>query len=115
MLKSQRGQIVFINSNAGLSAVSCSGQYSATKHALKAVADSLRQEVNPAGVRVLDVFIGRTATPMQARLHALEGKSYSPDRLIQPEDVGSMVAHALCLPRSVEVTAIHMRPMGPID
>ncbi len=111
MLKSRRGQIVFINSNAGLGGVRGSGQYSATKHALKAIADSLRQEINPDGVRVLDVFVGRTATPMQAALHAAEGKPYAPDRLIQPEDVASMIRHTLSLPRSVEVTAIHMRPM----
>jgi short-subunit dehydrogenase len=113
MLKLRRGQIVFINSNAGLSAVRCSSQYSATKHALKAVAESLRQEINPSGVRIMDIFIGRTATPMQAKLHAMEGKCYAPERFIQPEDVASMVIHALCMRRSVEVTAIHMRPMAP--
>ena len=62
-LKSRRGQVVFINSSAGLRAVPGSGQYSATKHALKAVADSLRAEVN-GQVRVLSVFIGTTATAM---------------------------------------------------
>jgi NADP-dependent 3-hydroxy acid dehydrogenase YdfG len=115
MLKSRRGQVVFINSNAGLNAVRGSGQYSATKHALKAIAESLRQEVNPDGVRVLDLFLGRTATPMQATLHAAEGKLYEPERLIQPEDVAAIVAHTLSLPRTVEVTAIHMRSMAPHD
>jgi NADP-dependent 3-hydroxy acid dehydrogenase YdfG len=112
MLKSRRGQIVFINSSAGLNAPAGSGQYAATKHALKALADSLRQEINPDGVRVLDVFVGRTATPMQATVHALEGRNYLPDTLIQPEDVASVVTHTLSLPRTVEVTAVHMRPMA---
>jgi NADP-dependent 3-hydroxy acid dehydrogenase YdfG len=114
-LKARRGQVVFLNSNAGLNAVRCSGQYSASKHALRALADSLRQEVNGDAVRVLNVFIGRTATPMQAKLHGMEGKSYAPERLIQPADVASMIAHALALPRTVEVTAIHMRPMSQHD
>ena len=43
----------------------------------KAVADSLREEVNARGVRVLSVYLGRTATPMQARVHQLEGKEVS--------------------------------------
>ncbi|MGH7824068.1 MAG: SDR family oxidoreductase [Candidatus Binatia bacterium] len=109
MLKSRQGQIVFINSSAGLSPVANSGQYSATKHALKAVADTLREEINSHGVRVLNVFAGRTATPMQATVHAYEDRPYRPEKLMKPEDVASMVAHALSFPTNVEVTAIHMR------
>ena len=110
-LKSGRGQIVFINSTSGLEAGPNSSQYSATKHALKAIANSLRQEVNDAGVRVLNVFVGRTATPMQARVHAWEGRPYVAENLIQPDDVAAAVLCALSLPRSVEITAIHLRPM----
>ena len=53
-----KGQIVFINSSAGLTARAKVGQYAATKHALKAIADSLRDEVNPLGIRVLSVYPG---------------------------------------------------------
>jgi len=111
MLVRAQGQVVFINSSAGLSARSNLGQYAATKHALRAIADSLRSEVNEQGVRVLSVFLGRTATPMQGSVHQLEGQPYHPERLIQPEDVASTVIHALSLPRSVEVTDISLRPM----
>jgi len=111
MLKSRRGQIVFVNSSAGLSARAGVGQYAATKHALKAIADSLREEVNADGIRVLSVFLGRTASPMQAAVHKMEGKVYKPDQLLQPEDVASMVIIALSLPRTAEVTAINIRPM----
>ena len=61
MLKPVKGQIVFLNSSVGLNAKAGIGQYAATKHALKAIADSLREEVNPEGLRVLSVFLGRTA------------------------------------------------------
>ena len=40
LLKRSRGQVVFINSSAGVDAVPGSGQYSATKHGLRALADS---------------------------------------------------------------------------
>ena len=86
MLKSRHGQIVFLNSSAGIAGRAGAGQYAATKHALRAVADSLREEVNQDGVRVLTVFLGRTATPMQAAIHQAEGKAYHPERLIRPED-----------------------------
>jgi NADP-dependent 3-hydroxy acid dehydrogenase YdfG len=78
------------------------------------LADSLRSEVNPRGVRVLSVFPGRTASPMQAAVHADEGRSYQPERLLQPADVAASVVHALALPRTAEVTDIHIRPLQNI-
>lgn len=110
MLKSRRGQIVFINSTAGKVAGKNLSQYAATKHALKAVADSLREEVNEAGVRVLSVYPGRTATPMQAIVHKMEDKAYRPERMLQPEDVAEVIASALALPETAEVTDINIRP-----
>jgi NADP-dependent 3-hydroxy acid dehydrogenase YdfG len=110
MLKPRRGQVVFINSSGGITAKPLSAQYDATKHALKAIADSLRAEVNVYGVRVLSVYLGRTASEMQQRLSEMEGKPYTPKTLLQPEDVASVVVNALSLPRTAEVTDIWIRP-----
>jgi NADP-dependent 3-hydroxy acid dehydrogenase YdfG len=109
-LKRRRGQIVFLNSTVGLVGGATLSQYSATKHGLKALADSLREEVNPYGVRVLSVFLGRTATPMQAKLQKHEGKSYRPAQLIQPEQVASVVIGALTLGPEAEITDVRIRP-----
>ncbi|MGH9356727.1 MAG: SDR family NAD(P)-dependent oxidoreductase [Terriglobia bacterium] len=110
------GQIVFINSSAGLTAKRPEvGQYASTKHALRAIADSLREELNPKGVRVLSVYLGRTATPMQEALCRQEGKAYHPELFLQPDDVAAMVTHALLLPPTAEVTDISMRPMRKSD
>lgn len=111
LLRRSRGQIVFINSTAGLTARSEVGQYAATKHALRAIADSLREEVNGDGIRVLSIFLGRTATALQSEVHRMEGRDYRPELLIQPEDVAVTVLCALGLPRTVEVTDIRMRPL----
>jgi NADP-dependent 3-hydroxy acid dehydrogenase YdfG len=111
MLKAQRGQVVFINSSSGISAKPMSAQYDSTKHALKAIADSLRGEVNAHGVRVLSVYLGRTASEMQERICQMERKPYRPELLLQPNDVASVILHALSLPRSAEVTDISIRPM----
>jgi len=112
LLTTARGQVVFINSSVGLAAKRPEiGQYAATKHALKAVADSMREEVNSKGIRVLTVYLGRTATAMQEALHIQEGKVYQPEMLMQPEDVASVVVHSLTLPRTAEVTDIAIRPM----
>ena len=110
LLKANQGDIVFINSSAGLAARSQVSQYAATKHALRALADSLREEVNSDGVRVMSVFVGRTATPMQEEVHKMEGRPYQRGRLLQPEDIASIVVSALSLPRSAEVTDFSIRP-----
>jgi NAD(P)-dependent dehydrogenase (short-subunit alcohol dehydrogenase family) len=109
MLRTGQGQVVFINSLVGLNAKGASGQYSATKHALKGLADSLREEVNPRGLRVLSVFLGRTASPMQAAVHQMEGRTYKPELLVRPEDVADLVSSALSLARTAEVTEITIR------
>ncbi|MGB8989784.1 MAG: SDR family oxidoreductase [Candidatus Sulfotelmatobacter sp.] len=111
-LTKARGQIVFINSSVGIAVKRPEvGQYAATKHALRAIADSLREEVNPKGIRVLSLYLGRTATPMQRALLQQEGREYMPETLLQPEDVASVVVHTLMLPRTAEVTEISIRPM----
>ena len=111
LLRSRQGQIVFINTSLGLNAKANVGQYAATKHALRALADSLREEVNPDGLRVLSLFLGRTASPMQAALHEVEKKAYFPEKLMQPADVAMVVVNALSLPRTAEVTDISIRPL----
>lgn len=112
LLTASRGQIVFVNSSAGLNAKRPdAGQYAATKHALRAIADSLREEVNPEGVRVLSVYLGRTATPLQEALFREQGKDYHAEMLLQPEDVASVVVQTLMLPPTAEVTEISIRPM----
>jgi NAD(P)-dependent dehydrogenase (short-subunit alcohol dehydrogenase family) len=112
LLTASRGQIVFINSSVGLSVRRPEvGQYAATKHALKAVADSLREEVNQKGVRVLTVYLGRTATPTQRAIFREEGRVYRPETLLQPIDIASVVVNALSLPATAEVTDVSIRPM----
>lgn len=111
LLRKGLGQIVFINSSAGLRSPATVGQFAATQHALRAVADSLRDEVNADGIRVLSVYPGRTATPRMAALFEKEGRPYRAELLMQPEDIAAMVIHALALPRTAEVTDISMRPL----
>ena len=111
LLKACEGQIVFLNSSIWQHARAGISQYAASKYALKAITDSLREEVNADGIRVLSVYLGRTATPMQKIVHAEEGRPYHPEHLIQPDDVAATILHILKLPRTLEVTDIHIRPM----
>ncbi|HEX9943429.1 MAG TPA: SDR family oxidoreductase [Thermoanaerobaculia bacterium] len=111
-LISRQGQVVFVNSGSGFHPARAGWvAYAASKHALRAVADGLRDEVHAKGVRVISVFPGRTATPMQEEVQRYEGNEYDPERFIQPRDIAAAVLNALALPRTAEVTDLHVRPM----
>ncbi|WP_329040785.1 SDR family oxidoreductase [Streptomyces sp. NBC_00178] len=105
-----QGHVVFVNSGAGLAAHAEWGAYAASKHGLKALADSLRHEEHGSGVRVTTVYPGRTASPMQAKVHQQEGKEYDASRWIDPESVATTIVMALDLPRDAEVTDLTVRP-----
>jgi len=111
LLIDAKGQVVFINSSQAIRAAGALGQYAATKHAMKAVADSLRDEVNSKGVRVVSLFLGRTASERQRAIFAEEGRRYPPERLIQPADIAQLLRSVLELPRTSEVTDVVLRPM----
>ncbi len=104
------GDVVFVNSSVTRFPRAYSGQYAITKHGLVGFADALREEVNDRGVRVLSVFPGRTATPLTRRLIGAAGATYAPESLLQPESVAETIVAALSLPRTAEVTEVHLRP-----
>ncbi len=105
-----QGHVLFVNSGAGLAAHAEWSAYAASKHGLKALADSLRHEEHGNGVRVTSVYPGRTASPMQAKVHQQEGKEYDASRWIDPESVATTILMALDLPRDAEVNDLTVRP-----
>ncbi|MGW4289013.1 SDR family oxidoreductase [Streptomyces sp. NPDC004673] len=109
-LRAARGQVVFVNSGAGLNAHAGWSAYAASKHGLKALADALRHEEHGNGVRVSSVYPGRTASPMQAKVHQQEGKEYDAARFIDPESVADTILLALDLPRDAEINDLTVRP-----
>jgi NAD(P)-dependent dehydrogenase (short-subunit alcohol dehydrogenase family) len=83
-LRRGRGRIVFVGSIAGKSALPFLGPYAASKHALEAIADSLRVELSPWGIDVTIVEPGSIKTPIWTRsaewanelLASMEGPVY---------------------------------------
>lgn len=107
-LRAARGSVVFVNSTAGLNANAQWSSYAASKWGLRAFADSLRAEER--SIRVTTVFPGRTATKMQAAVHAAEGASYDPARWIRPETVAAAIVGVIDQPRDVMVPELVLRP-----
>ncbi|HEU5037850.1 MAG TPA: SDR family oxidoreductase [Nocardioides sp.] len=109
-LRAARGTVVFVNSGAGLTAHPGWSAYAASKHGLRALADSLRAE--ESRLRVTTVYPGRTATPMQQKVHRQEGKEYDPADWTRPETVADAILHVLDLPRDATITDLTVRPGG---
>jgi NAD(P)-dependent dehydrogenase (short-subunit alcohol dehydrogenase family) len=109
-LRAARGTVVFVNSGAGLAANPQWSAYAASKFGLRALADSLRAEEQEHGVRVTTVFPGRTATPMQQKVHQQEGKEYDASDWIDPVTVADSILHVLDLPGDATISDLMIRP-----
>jgi NADP-dependent 3-hydroxy acid dehydrogenase YdfG len=107
-LRRAGGRVVFINSGAGRTALPVMASYSASKFALRAFADSLR-ESEPA-LRVTTVYPGRTDSDMQRELVSFEGDEYDPDRFLRPDTVAQVVAQVVATPPDGHVHEIVLRP-----
>lgn len=108
-LRAANGLVIFINSGAGLTAHAGWGVYAASKFALTALADSLRAEERGA-IRVTSLHPGRVATPMQEQLNELEGRSYHPERYLEPDSVARAVRLAVELPPTASLDALRITP-----
>jgi short-subunit dehydrogenase len=109
-LRAAHGTVVFVNSGAGLSASPHWAAYAASKHALRALADSLRGEEQEYGVRVTTVYPGRTATPMQQKVHEHEGRPYDAGDWIDPASVVGAILGVLDLAPDATVSDLTIRP-----
>jgi short-subunit dehydrogenase len=109
-LRSARGTVVLVNSGAGLHAHPAWSAYAASKHGLRALADALRAE--EPELRVSSVYPGRTATSMQEKVHAQEGKEYDAADWIRPETVAAAIVRIIDLPRDATISDLTVRPGG---
>ena len=109
-LRAASGTVVFVNSGAGLVAHPHWSAYAASKFGLRALADSMRAEEQEHGVRVTTVYPGRTATPMQQKVHAQEGKEYDASDWVDPATVVDAILLVLDLPDDSTVSDLTIRP-----
>ncbi len=109
-LRRAKGQVVFVNSGAGLRTAPEWAAYAASKHGLKALADGLRAEEAEHGIRVSTIYPGRTATPMQELVHEQEGKPYDAAKFIDPQSVVTGILTMLDLPDDAHPTDFMIRP-----
>ncbi|MGC0420459.1 SDR family oxidoreductase [Embleya sp. AB8] len=109
-LRRGRGDLVLLNSGAGLRASAGWAAYAASKHALKALADALREE--EPELRVTSVYPGRTATAMQRAVREQEGGAFETSRYSDPGTVAGVVVSALLLPGDSRINDVTVRSKG---
>ncbi|WNG92906.1 SDR family oxidoreductase [Mycobacterium sp. ITM-2016-00318] len=107
-LRSAGGQVVFINSGAGINASPGLASYTASKFALRGFAESLRND--EPELRVTSIHPGRIATAMQEDLVAYEGRDYKPEHLLAPDTVAKIVAEAVNAPPDADIREVIVRP-----
>ena len=110
-LRAARGQVIFINSGAGMNASPGLASYSASKFALRAFADSLRTD-EPL-LRVTSIHPGRVDTEMQRDLVAYEGRDYNPADFLTPHTVAGVVATVVATPADAHTHEVVIRPREP--
>jgi short-subunit dehydrogenase len=74
MMAQGQGTIINISSVVGHLPIPHMGAYSATKHALNAISEAARLELEPAGVRVISVCPGRIKTNFSENSIRTDGK-----------------------------------------
>lgn len=101
-LNETRGHLLLTSSVAGRRALPGS-LYSATKHAVTAMAESARQELNDSGVRVTSIEPGMVDTPFFDN---------PVSDALEPDDIARAVLFAVGQPPHVDVNEILIRPVS---
>ncbi len=104
------GQVVFLNSNLGWRLDRADAvEHAAAKHA-PGIANGMHALLNPAGARVVSLYLSRTNAPIQQQIHQKKNRPYHPERIIQPTDITKLATGLLTSPKTAEVRDVWMRP-----
>ncbi|XP_055716041.1 farnesol dehydrogenase [Phlebotomus papatasi] len=114
--RKSRGHIVIINSILGHRIPDVPlpkfNIYPATKFALTALAQTLRQELrfHRAEIKLTNICPGMVDTPM---LNVFDSRHFAPLPKLTADDVKDAVIHALGTPENVQINEIIFEAMGP--
>lgn len=113
MQQRKSGHIINVSSVAGHKVRPGSAVYAATKHAVLALSEGLRQEVKPYNIRTTVISPGAVATELpnsvtEADIAANVRKIY--EMAIPPESFARAVAYAIEQPDDIDINEILFRP-----
>lgn len=111
-LRQAHGLVLAVNSGSGLVSGAASGAYCASKFALRALTDALREEERSNGVRVTSLHPGRVDTDMQHELVEFEGADYDAGAYLDVASVVQAARFAMDAPVGASVDLLSVRPRG---
>ena len=115
MVEQGSGDIVNLSSVAGRVARKGAGVYNASKWAVNAFSESLRQEVTARGVRISLVEPGAVTTELTDHITQPDAKAaseqmYTSMRSLEAEDIARAVLYMVTQPPHVAVNEVLVRP-----
>jgi len=116
MLERKSGHILTTSSITGIKTAPGTGVYSATKYAVRALMDALRQEVYKH-IRVTTIYPGRTSSELMDTIKSDKIKKLLKDNLanrpaMEGEAIADAVIYAIGQPATVNVNDVVVRPLG---
>jgi NADP-dependent 3-hydroxy acid dehydrogenase YdfG len=111
MIRRGRGHVVMMDSVAGIKYSPGGSIYSATKFALRSLAEALRNEVQEHNIKVTAIYPGITATSyFDPDNPAALPPPIPLDRMLTSEDVARATLSVLGLPDRVSINTLVIRP-----
>ncbi|MBP2170759.1 NADP-dependent 3-hydroxy acid dehydrogenase YdfG [Erwinia toletana] len=107
------GHFINVASTAGHRVMPTSSVYSATKYAVRAFSEGLRQEVTPHNIRVTIISPGASATELMSHVSDEElanNLKASTEYALPASAFANMVSFAISQPEEVDVNEILFRP-----
>lgn len=105
MMKNKSGHIFNMSSIAALSAYRNGGSYSISKYAMMGFSKNLREEMKAFNIKVTTVYPGAVYTS------SWEGADVLPERIMEVDDIASMIYAASLLSPQACVEDIVIRPL----
>lgn len=124
MVDRQRGDIVFVTTDAVAEPRPRMASYVAAKSGLEGLARTMQLELEGSGVRVSIVRPGHTLTEMGSTWEPSQVKDFIGELkrwglmrhrgLLRPDDVARVIVQVVSMPRGAHITAVDVQPEAPV-
>ena len=105
MIKRKTGNLVFINSVAGINAYPYSSAYVASKFGLRGFTSSLREELREHNIKVISVHPGAIDTSFWNNVNV----DFPKNEMLKSDDVADTIIHAILSPNNLVQEEIIIR------
>lgn len=109
MKEREHGHIINISSTAGLEGYPQVAAYCGTKHAVRAISESMYKELREFNVKVTCVYPGSVKTDFFDNTESIDAH----DWMLMPADVATLMVNALETPDNCHQVNLELRPLHP--